>query len=54
MGLDPKANRAEREREKAKAEQPPPLNPPFPYKVVPFDPWTFDLQNDPPPIDMPP
>ena len=54
MGLDPKANRAQREREKAKAEKPPPLNPPFPYKVVPFDPWIFDLQHHPPPIDMPP
>lgn len=54
MGLDPKANRIERDREKAKAEQPPPLNPPFPYRVVAFDPWTFGLQRDPPPIDTPP
>ena len=48
MSLDPRQNRIAREQAKAKANTPPPLNPPFPFRVVPFDPWTFDLQNDPP------
>ena len=54
MSLDPRQNRIAREQAKAKANTPPPLNPPFPFRVVPFDPWTFDLQNDPPAIDTPP
>ena len=51
MSLDPKQNRIERERKKAAENMPPPLNPPFPFRVVAFSPWAFDLQNDPPPID---
>ena len=31
MSLDPKTNRQEREVEKAKQQQDPPLNPPFPH-----------------------
>lgn len=53
MSLDPKENRQQREREKAKANRPPALNPSFPFRVVAFDPWAFDLQRDPPPIDTP-
>jgi hypothetical protein len=49
MGLDPRENREKREREKAKQNEPPPLDPPFPYRVMPFDPWTFDVEADPPP-----
>lgn len=51
MSLDPKANRLERERKKAAENKIPPLNPPFPFRVLAFDPWAFELQNDPPPID---
>ena len=49
MSLDPKTNRREREAEKAKqrAEEPP-LNPPFPHKRQPFDPFNFDITRDPP------
>ena len=54
MSLDPKQNRQERERKKAAENKIPPLNPSFPFRVVAFDPWTFDLQNDPPPIDTAP
>jgi hypothetical protein len=53
-GLDPKENRQERERKKAEENKPPPLNPPFPFRVVAFDPWTYGLQNDPSPIDTAP
>jgi hypothetical protein len=54
MSLDPKQNRQERERKKAAENQPPPLNPLFPFRVVAFNPWSFDLQNDPPSIDTAP
>lgn len=54
MSLDPKQNRQERERKKAAENIIPPLNPPFPFRVVAFDPWAFDLQKDPPPIDTAP
>lgn len=53
-GLDPKENRQQRERKKARENKPPPLNPPFPYRVVAFDPWKYKLQNDPQPIDTAP
>ena len=44
-GLDTAANRVAREKKKAKENQTPPLNPPFPYRVVAFDPWTFGLEK---------
>jgi len=50
-GLDPKQNRIDREHKKAAENKPPALNPPFPFRVVAFNPWTFGLQKDPPPID---
>ncbi len=54
MSLDPRKNRDDRERRKAAENKIPPLNPPFPFRVVAFDPWAFELQNDPPPIDTAP
>lgn len=51
MSLDPKENRQERERKKAAEDKVLPLNPPFPFRVLPFNPFTFDLHADPPPID---
>jgi hypothetical protein len=53
MSLDPRQNRIKRERKKVAENQVPPLNPPFPFRVVPFNPWSFDLQRDPPVIDTP-
>ncbi len=49
MGLDPKQNRLEREAKRAQANEPPPLEPPFPFQPTPFDPWFFGIENDPPP-----
>lgn len=37
-----------RERKKSAKNKPPPLNPPFPFRVVASDPWAFGIQNDPP------
>jgi hypothetical protein len=39
--------------EEAKAKEPeiPPLNPPFPFKVSPFNSAAFGVMVDPPPID---
>ena len=52
MSLDPKTNRQEREAEKAKKQQDPPLNPPFPHKRQSFDPFFFALEREPlPPAD---
>ena len=52
MSLDPKTNRQEREVEKAKKQQAPPLNPPFPHKRQSFDPFFFSLEREPlPPAD---
>jgi len=51
MSLDPKENRQERERKRAAENKIPPLNPPFPFRALPFSPLTFDLHADPPPID---
>ena len=50
MGLDPKQNRLEREAKRSQNNEPPPLNPPFPFKPTPFDPWFFGLQSDLPPV----
>ena len=36
MALDPKTNRQERKAEKAKKQQAPPLNPPFPHKLIAY------------------
>ena len=47
MSLDPKTNRQEREAEKAKKQQDPPLNPPFPHKRQSFDPFFFQLEREP-------
>ena len=47
MSLDPKTNRQEREAEKAKKQQAPPLNPPFPHKRQSFDPFFFSLDREP-------
>lgn len=45
MSLDPKQNRQDQERKKAAENKIPPLNPPFPFRVVAFDPWVFNLQK---------
>ena len=50
MGLDSKENRLEREAKRAHDNKAPPLDPPFPFKPRPFDPWFFGIQNDPPPV----
>ena len=47
MSLDPKTNRQEREAEKAKKQQDPPLNPPFPHWRQSFDPFFFSLEREP-------
>jgi hypothetical protein len=46
--LDPKENRLQREAAKAVANQPPPLDPPFPFRPTVFDPWFFGIELDPP------
>ena len=51
-GLDPKERRLERETQQAETDQPPPLDPPFPFKRTPFDPWFFGLQDEPPPAPI--
>ena len=48
MSLDPKENRLDREAEKAKKNQDPPLNPPFPHKRQSFDPFYFSLDRETP------
>lgn len=48
MSLDPKTNRQTREAEKAKkAAEEPPLNPLFPHRRQPFDPFFFALEREP-------
>ena len=47
MSLDPKTNRQEREAEKAKKQQAPPLNPLFPHKRQSFDPFFFNHEPEP-------
>ena len=49
-GLDPKERRLEREAKHAQQDQPPPLDPLFPFNPTAFDPWFFGLQDDPPPV----
>ena len=48
MSLDPKTNRQEREAEKAKQQQDPPLNVPFPHQRQSFDPFFFSLDRETP------
>jgi hypothetical protein len=48
MALDPKSNRVEREAEKAKKQEDPPLDPPFPHKRQSFDPFLFRLERETP------
>ena len=48
MSLDPKSNRQDREAEKAKKQEVPPLNPPFPHKRQSFDPFFFSLERETP------
>ena len=48
MSLDPKTNRQDREAEKAKKQQDPPLNPPFPHRRESFDPFFFSLERETP------
>ena len=48
MSLDPKTNRQGREAEKAKQQQDPPLNPPFPHRRESFDPFFFSLERETP------
>ncbi len=49
MSLNPRENREKRERKKAEENKVQPLNPPFPYRVVAFNPWAYGVQRDPPP-----
>ena len=46
MGLDPQANRLQREAAQAEKDQPP-LDPPFPFRPTAFDPWFFGIQKQP-------
>ena len=48
MSLDPTTNRQEREAEKAKKQQDPPLNPPFPHRRESFDPFFFAIERETP------
>lgn len=54
MALDPRQARIERERKKAR-ENPDnvPLNPPFPFTNLPFDPFFFSATIDPKPEEPP-
>lgn len=45
MPLNARDNRLAREQARAKAAEPPPLNPPFPYVRQSFDPFLFKVQN---------
>lgn len=49
MSLDPRKNREKRERKKAEENKVQPLNPPFPYRVIAFNPWAYGVQRDPAP-----
>jgi hypothetical protein len=50
FGLD-KAARLQAKRDaKAKANAPQPLEPPFPFTAVPFDPVFFGMTADPQPV----
>jgi hypothetical protein len=49
-GLDPRRRREQRESAKAAtAADVPPLNPAFPYRKTPFDPFFFGLEDEPAP-----
>jgi len=48
MSLDPRTTRQERETEKARKQQALSLNPPFPHKRQPFDPFFFSLERETP------
>lgn len=48
MALDPKTVRAEREQKKAENRpEDEPLDPPFPYRRLPFDVFFFGLDKEP-------
>lgn len=47
-GLDPRARRLTKEAKQKEENEPPPLNPPFPFQRLSFDPWFFGLEDDPP------
>lgn len=49
MGLNPRANRRAKELAQVKKTVKPRLNRPFPFRFLPFDPFYFGLQHDPPP-----
>ena len=53
MSLDPKSNREERETEKAKKAEDPPLDQPFPHRRQSFDPFFFSLEREPLPPAAP-
>lgn len=48
-GLDPAARRRQREAARARKQldETPPLNPPFPFLKLAFDPWFFGIEADP-------
>lgn len=48
MALNARENRIAKELAKAKAGEPPPLNPPFPYLRKSFDPFLFGVQKPAP------
>jgi len=50
-GLDPKERRTTREVDRAKKQQQiPPLDPPFPFRPTPFDPFFFGIEEEPLPV----
>lgn len=55
MSWDPQTNAEQRAAERAEKEKAPPLDPPWPYRLVAFDPFAFGVDQDPPepPIDNP-
>jgi hypothetical protein len=48
MSLDPKTNADVRAAARKKTNKPKPLNPDFPFTRVPFDPFFFHVEQDPP------
>lgn len=48
MSLDRDTNRRQALQARAKQQKKKRLNPAFPYKPTPFDPFYFGVQNDPP------
>lgn len=51
MSLNTRERRLDREEKKRKENEPPPLNPPFPYKPTEFDPTAFPGVLSDPPVD---